>query len=74
MTSPDAATEALAEYAVVTSDNHDEVWASGFYGDTGRERAQRLVDEGYWHRLMYQRDRHKTLIVSRVIRKARKSG
>lgn len=50
-------------YKVVTQGAPNEVWASGFYGDYGKEKAERWVREGYWHRHMYPKDKHKTLIV-----------
>lgn len=51
------------EFKVVTDGSPNELWASGFYGEHGRAKAQRMVDEGYWHRFMYAKDKHKTLIV-----------
>lgn len=50
-------------YKVVTKGAENEVWASGFYGEQGKAKAQKRIDEGYWHRLMYEQDKSKTLIV-----------
>ena len=47
-------------YKVVTENNHNEVWASGFFD---KEKAQKLIDEKYWHQYMYEKDKHKKLIV-----------
>ena len=47
-------------YKVITQGAPLEVWASGF---ADRAKAQRMVDEGYWHRYMYLKDRHKVLVV-----------
>ena len=47
-------------YKVVTSTNHKEVWARGF---SNTEKPQRLIAEGYFHKYMYESDKHKTLIV-----------
>ena len=47
-------------YKVVTQYNQNEVWASGFYD---KEKAQKKIDEGYFHRYMYEKDKHKKLIV-----------
>jgi hypothetical protein len=48
-------------YKVITKDNPLEVWARGFHGDYGKAKAERMIAEKYWHRLMYMQDRHKTL-------------
>ena len=50
-------------YKVVTKGEENEVWATGFYGEFGKKKAQKRIDEGYFHRYMYKRDRQKTLIV-----------
>ena len=47
-------------YKVVTKDSVNEVWASGFYS---KLKAQQRVDEGYFHKFMYESDKHKVLIV-----------
>ena len=47
-------------YKVVTKDSVNEVWASGFYS---KEIVLKLMDEGYFHRHMYKKDKHKVLIV-----------
>lgn len=47
-------------YKVVSECNHLEVWASGFHS---KEKAQSRIDEGYFHRHMYDVDKHKKLIV-----------
>lgn len=51
------------EYKVITEDNSNEVWARGFYGDYGRAKAQKMIDEGYFHKHMYEADKSKKLIV-----------
>ena len=47
-------------YKIVSECNINEVWAIGYYS---REKAQAKIDEGYFHKMMYPRDRHKKLIV-----------
>ena len=47
-------------YKVVTENNHNEVWAIGFHS---KEKAQNLIDTGYFHRYMYEQDKNKTLII-----------
>ena len=47
-------------YKVVTQGNHNEVWASGFYD---KQKAVDRIKEGYFHRYMYEKDKHKILIV-----------
>jgi hypothetical protein len=54
------------EYKVVTEGNPHELWARGFYGDGGKEYAQKKVDEGYFHKHMYASDKSKKLVVVRV--------
>jgi hypothetical protein len=51
------------EYKVVSECNQNELWASGYYGEAGKAKAQKAIDEGYFHRFMYQQDKHKKLIV-----------
>lgn len=53
----------MSEFKVVTEGSPNELWASGFYCDEGREKAQRMIDEGYWHRFMFAADKHKKLAV-----------
>lgn len=53
----------MKEYKVITENSPNELWASGFYGDDGREKAQRMIREGYWHFHMFARDKHKRLVV-----------
>jgi len=48
------------KYKVVSECNKLEVWATGFYDI---EKPQRLIDEGYFHKYMYECDKHKKLIV-----------
>ena len=50
-------------YKVVSECCHLEVWATGFYGEQGKQKAQGRIDEGYFHRFMYEADKHKKLIV-----------
>ena len=47
-------------YKVVSKDHPNELWASGFFS---KEKAQKRIDERYWHKRMYERDKHKKLIV-----------
>lgn len=58
------------EYKVITDGSPNEVWAEGFFGDQGRDKAQKRIDAGYWHRLMYPWDRCKKLIVVPTERKS----
>ena len=53
----------MASYKVVTEGAPTELWASGFYGEDGKAKAERMVAEVYWHRLMYEKDRAKILAV-----------
>ena len=53
-------TNVSGSYKVVSEECHNEVWASGFYD---RQKAQNRIDEGYFHRFMYETDKHKKLIV-----------
>jgi len=53
-------TKEFKMYKVVSECNKNEVWATGFYS---REKAQNRIDEGYFHQYMYDRDKHKKLIV-----------
>lgn len=48
-----------AEFAIVTADNHNEVW--GLYYT--KDRAQERIDTGYLQNFMHERDKHKKLIV-----------
>lgn len=50
-------------YKVVTEGAENEKWATGFYGENGKQKAQERIDEGYFHRYMYESDRNKKLIV-----------
>lgn len=47
-------------YKVVSECNKNEVWATGF---CSKEKAQKLIDERYFHRHMYEQDKSKKLIV-----------
>lgn len=38
-------------------------WAAGFYGGFGKAKTEQLIPEGYFHRHMYEADKHKKLIV-----------
>ena len=51
------------KYKVITEGYPNEVWAIGFYGDYGKEKAQKRTDEGYYHQFMYESDKSKKLIV-----------
>ena len=46
-------------YAVVSEDNHNELWAIF----DSKEKAQQRIDEGYFQRHMYEEDKKKKLIV-----------
>lgn len=50
----------MNSYKVVSECDYREVWATGFF-DT--EKAQKMIDEGYFHQYMYEQDKHKKLIV-----------
>jgi len=50
----------MKSYKVVSECDKNEVWAKGFYD---KEKAQERINTGYFHKFMYQRDKHKTLIV-----------
>ena len=39
-----------------------EVWATGFFGFYGKNKAQVLINKGYYHRFMFENDKHKKLI------------
>lgn len=47
-------------YKIVSEDNHNEVWASGFYD---KKNAQKRIDSGEFHKHMYKKDKHKKLIL-----------
>jgi len=47
-------------YKVVTKGSINEVWATGFYNT---EKPQKMIDEGYFHKVMYKEGREKVLIV-----------
>ena len=47
-------------YKVVSECNKNEVWATGFYS---KDKAQKRIDECYFHRCMYEKDKAKKLIV-----------
>lgn len=55
------------EYQVVSECNQNEIWATGFYGEAGKKRAENRINIGYWRKFMYEKDRHKILIVVPVI-------
>lgn len=55
------------EYKVITKDNPNELWASGFYGEHGKAKAEKRIAEGYFHRHMYEADKHKTLVVVEAV-------
>jgi len=54
------------EYKVITKGSPNEVWATGFYNEQGKQKAQERINEGYWHKLMYEADKSKKLIVVAV--------
>jgi len=41
-------------YKIVTKGNELELWATGFYGESGKKKAQKYIDE---------KDKNKVLIV-----------
>ena len=47
-------------YKVVSECNKNEVWATGFYS---KDKDQKRIDEGYFHRCMYEKDKSKKLII-----------
>ena len=51
-------------YKVVTEGCPNEVWAVGFYD---KQKAQNRIDSGYFHKYMYDKDKHKILIVTEQI-------
>ena len=51
------------KYKVVTEGSPNEVWAAGFYGDYGKQKAQKRINEGYFHKYMYEVAKSKKLIV-----------
>jgi hypothetical protein len=51
------------KYKVVTEGEELEVWATGFFGFYGKNKAQVLINKGYYHRFMFENDKHKKLIV-----------
>lgn len=50
---------------------HDPLWlqATGFYGEHGKAKAQRLIDEGYFNRYLYEKDKDTKFIVVPVKKK-----
>jgi len=54
------------EYRVITEGLPNEVWATGFYGDEGKKKAQERINSGYFHKHMYESDKSKKLIVVEV--------
>ncbi|MBA2525943.1 MAG: hypothetical protein H0V18_09205 [Pyrinomonadaceae bacterium] len=53
----------MSEFKVVTDGAPTELWASGFYGDEGKAKAERMVRAGYWHLYMLEKDKGKSLVV-----------
>ena len=47
-------------YKVVSECNNNKVWATGFYS---KYKAQKRIDEGYFHKFMNEKDKIKKLIV-----------
>ena len=47
-------------YKVVSESNKNEVWGTGF---SSKEKAQQKINEGYFHRYFYEKDKGKKLIV-----------
>lgn len=40
------------EYKVVASNYPNFLMATGFYGDHGKEKAQKMIDSGYWNKIV----------------------
>jgi hypothetical protein len=53
----------MNEFKVITEGSPNELWASGFYNEAGRVKAQSMVNEHYWHMFMFPCDQNKTLVV-----------
>ena len=47
-------------YKVVSECDKNDVWATGFYS---KEKAQKRIDEWYFHKYAYEQDKNKKLIV-----------
>jgi hypothetical protein len=47
-------------YKVMSKDYPNELWATGFYS---KEKAQGLIDKGYFQKYMYEKDKIKKLVV-----------
>jgi len=47
-------------YKVVSECNKNEVWSAGLYS---KDKAQKRIDEGYFHKNMHEKDKSKKLIV-----------
>ena len=47
-------------YKVVSECDKNEVWGTGFYS---KEKAQQRINEGYFHKYAYEKDKDKKLIV-----------
>ena len=47
-------------YKVMSKDYPNELWGIGFYS---KEKAQKRIDEGYYQKNMYEKDKCKKLIV-----------
>ena len=43
-------------YKIVEKNNHLAVHTIGFYGEQGKEKAQALIDEGYYKRFYPDRE------------------
>lgn len=51
------------EYHVIASNYDHFTMATGFYGDAGKAKAQRLIDEGYFNRHLMPEFKDATFIV-----------
>ena len=47
-------------FKVVTENSKNDVWATGFYS---KDKAQKRIDSGYYHKNMFECDKHKKLVV-----------
>lgn len=51
------------EYKVIASNIDNFVMATGFYGETGKEKAQKRIDEGYFNQHLLPELKHAEFIV-----------
>lgn len=51
------------EYEVIASNIPNFLMAVGFYGEAGKAKAQKMIDEGYFNRHLMPEFKHATFIV-----------